>query len=848
MFEIESNPQFAVILPESRATQTRQHKIVQPLLTQTKSRILVLGSMPDENETEPFTGGGCHMMFNALNRRGIAKAGCALAYVSPVFNAETFGKKFNPATSHIIREQLEELKQFVSEFKPDIVLLLGDLALWAAFPSRIIDGAYMKTNSWRGSLMMCDDIASILYGCKVLPTYTPREVCISWDKSPLFFMDLERFAEHSTKPFEPIPYDFELYVSPERAIYLLSEITDSPNKVALDIEGGVYGMSCVSFATSATKAFIVPFAQYSLADKARVLKVLQRFLTSSTPKILQNQLYDNFVLSYTYKSHIRNVVWDTMLSGWEIYPELPKSLAVQTSVWTLQPYYKMDRKSTDTTTLHKYCCLDSCVTWEIAHRHEQFLLSKPRAFTHFKLNMAMLNPLLYMELRGIRYNVEAAATALAETCAELTSIQTLIDNAVTDCWKRYGSRGPAPRSLNVNSPVQVAECLYIRFGYPKQHPKKGREVDTSKVTTDADALLELLQKFNGPNDEIIRLLLKYRSLDKTRVALEIKTDDDGRVRCGYNVVGTETGRLACKGSPTGSGANLTTITKKLRHLYLADEDHWLFQCDLSGADGWTVAAHCSLRGDPTMMDDYMFGLKPAKIIVLMLRLGSARVASMFRDELKKYCKTVDENPAIDPQGWQYFAAKQVQHGTNYKLGVSKMADNILKKGYKEKGQLYIVSPQECQLLQDAYLQRYPGIKFWHAAIQAQIIQHGELDSASGHVRKFFGRRQDHATLREACAHEPQINTTFATNMAMLNLWQDKANRRGNKFIVQPVHHVHDALIGQFHKADTETAVPLIRKWFQNKLVIAHHDIVIPFEGAYGPSWGELGPDYGGGLI
>jgi DNA polymerase I-like protein with 3'-5' exonuclease and polymerase domains len=250
-----------------------------------------------------------------------------------------------------------------------------------------------------------------------------------------------------------------------------------------------------------------------------------------------------------------------------------------------------------------------------------------------------------------------------------------------------------------------------------------------------------------------------------------------------------------------------------------------------------------------MMDDYLYGLKPAKLIVLMLRLGPATVQRMSRDALKVACRSVDEDERIDPNGWQYFAAKQVQHGTNYGLGIPKMADNILKKAYKEKGQMIIVSKQECQRLQDCYLLRYPGIKMWQQWVQNEVDTRRCLDSGSGHVRRFFGRTGDHATYREAYAHEPQINTTFATNKALERLLVDPENRdeRG-LFRIKPVHHVHDALIGQFRKQDTDWAVARIRTYFDNPMQIANQTILIPFEGAFGPSWGQLGEVYGGGRI
>lgn len=845
MSKLGSNNEFSITLPDENTGTSPVYN--RPPIVTSEHRILILGGWPDGNacnEQVPFAGGTGSLIFNSLRRFGINSAQCSLAYVSATpLNGH---KKHWHEPS--VRAGLEALKIFVDAQRPNIILLLGDTALQAAFT----DGS-RKTEQWRGSLMICDDDSSVLFGYKVLSCYDPRDVFISWDKSPLFFFDMERLAKNAHTPHHtPISRQYELHVSPDRAIYLLNSITGIRSAVSLDIEGGTYGVSCVSFATSPQSAFIVPLNTFADYDKSRVLRAMSKFLRSTTPKILQNELYDNLVLSWVYKMPICNVVHDTMLSGWEIYPELSKGLAVQTSVWTDHPYYKMGRKSTGSD-LHHYCCTDSAITYELALKHRNNLQSSPSSYAHFKFNMALLPALLYMQLRGIAYDKTRAASALSETCTHLAECQTDITNTIRECWKRHGSRGPEPSALNVNSPKQVADVLFLRFGYPKQHPKVGREVDKTKVTTNVDALLNLRKTYNGPNDTILSLLLKYRSLDKQRIALEIKTNNDFRVRCSYNIVGTETGRLSCSESNTGSGANLTTITKKLRYLYTADSpDHFLFQCDLSGADGWTVAAQCSLRGDPTMFDDYMFGLKPAKIIVLMLRMGPDNVNRMSREELKRLSKTVDEDTNIDPMGWQYFAAKQVQHGTNYGLGTDKMSDNILKKGYKEKGTMTIVSKGECQLLKDAYLRRYPGVKFWQDAIKQMILETGCMPSASGHTRRFFGRRQDHGTHREAWAHEPQVNTTYATNMALYRLWTDPENRRvvnGKRtFIIEPVHHVHDALIGQFHRNDTDFATSRIKTYFDNPMLIANKTITIPFEGAYGRSWGELGPDYGGGRL
>jgi hypothetical protein len=347
--------------------------------------------------------------------------------------------------------------------------------------------------------------------------------------------------------------------------------------------------------------------------------------------------------------------------------------------------------------------------------------------------------------------------------------------------------------------------------------------------------------------------------------LNMTHDTDGRVRCSYNVVGTDTGRLSCSKSAHGTGTNLTTIPKAFRSLYLADEGHYFFQCDLAGADGWTVAAHSKALGDPTMIDDYNFGLKPAKIIALLYNHGP-EVNKWSRD------KILEESKAIG-DGWLYFSSKQVQHGGNYGLGVRAMSENIMLQSYKRNNEMILVTPSTCQQLKDLYLiHRYPGVIQWQNRIKYQFSNargYPEMSSASGHTRRFLGRKKENSTHQAAYSQEPQINTTYATNLAIVNMWNDPENRikeaeefsHGFKYttldgsihtttknhefksvgglLIEPLHQVHDAACGQFPKDLQVWACKKIRSYFDNELNIAGTKMVIPFDGEYGRSWGEM---------
>ena len=226
-----------------------------------------------------------------------------------------------------------------------------------------------------------------------------------------------------------------------------------------------------------------------------------------------------------------------------------------------------------------------------------------------------------------------------------------------------------------------------------------------------------------------------------------------------------------------------------------------------------------------------------------------KVNRLPREEIKTLSKSIDKD------GWLYFTCKRVQHGSNYGMKARTMTDQILKDSYKLFGEPVIVSESTCELLQLLYFQRYPGIRTWHSRIKSQLKTNGYLISASGHKRIFFGRRDDYDTFKEACAEEPQNNTTYATNLALYKCWTDPENRISQETLenrgeldyiyerrirrVQPLHQVHDAFLFQFRKEDTIWAVTKVREWFNNPIRIAGQVITIPFDGAYGRSWGEL---------
>jgi uracil-DNA glycosylase family 4 len=802
-------------------------------LTTSNRRLAIIGEAPGPHEMaqgRPFCGPSSGILKAALQNAGLNPSECFQGYI---YNEVPPGGDINHINKSDgdFQASLNILKNDLNKFQPNCVLLLGATALWAS-------GVYHGINVYRGTVFKG---FNDWYKC--IATFSPSYVNKVWDESPLFLFDVLRAADQAASAELSLPVrKLEVTLTASEIISRLNAIKPGM-LVSVDIEGGVPnpeadthrnldGVTCIGISTEPTNAWIIPLQDFDDLTKGNVMLAFNKMMSNrDIPKVLQNSMYDYTVLGWLWRINTRNIAHDTMLSGWECYPELSKGLGTQASIWTMEPYYKFERTSgaeldiQDRKKLHyTYCCKDAAVTLEIHQAHMKAMTADQQK--HYDFNMSLIPSLQYMSLRGIKYNKQAASDKLAEIKAKMHELQMA-------CNLHAGTE------ININSPKQMCDLLYKRLGFEPQYAiEAGRK--SSRLTANTDAMLKTIVKQGTAAHPFLKCALGWKKLEGIRKQLEITTDPDSRMRCSYNLVGTETGRLSCSGSVTGSGTNLQTITEQIRYLYEADDNHYFFQCDLSGADGWTVASRAAMLGDPTMLDDYHSGMKPAKILALMymqqqgqLPQLSVNVNDLPRAEIKKLTKTVDIPDSL------YAACKAVQHGSSYNMGPNTMADNVLLQTFKKSSELTVlwVPPADCKKLQAVFFKRYPGVLEWQRWVQQQLHRHKTLSCASGHVRTFFGRPGDNQTFRAAYSHEPQANTTYATNLAMQRLWQDPDNRTSSgNLIIQPLHSVHDALCGQFPIDRAEWAIEKIRSYFNNTLAIGNERIVIPYEGGYGLSW------------
>ena len=205
-----------------------------------------------------------------------------------------------------------------------------------------------------------------------------------------------------------------------------------------------------------------------------------------------------------------------------------------------------DLKLNKEQTLWVYCGLDCNLTTEIWDKLSPQLDNNTKNTYEFERNC--LGPAISMVLRGLRVDERAVTIIRAPLQKKRLKLERMLNLFANAVWDK---------DLNHNSPVQLKAMLYEYLNLPIEIKYvKGKQ----KVSTDREALEHMIDEYPRARP-FCKTIIALRDIDKQLSVLKSKRDSDGRIRCSYNVAGTETGRWSSSESPWGTGTNLQNITK-----------------------------------------------------------------------------------------------------------------------------------------------------------------------------------------------------------------------------------------------------------------------------------------------
>jgi uracil-DNA glycosylase len=357
--------QTALVLGDQR-TVTASLPRCKPVL-QPGSKIFLLGEAPGEQEEllqAPFIGQAGQELSAMLHCAGILRSDCSISNVFDIrpkdndlkhfclgareqvqANKEysddqiwpSAGDKlyFDPA---IYVPQLERIRAEIELAKPNVVVALGNIALWALV-------GVTGIGKLRGTTML----SKLVPGLKIFPTYHPSAVLREWKFRTVVIADLIKAKREAEYPEIRRP-SRTLWLEPTVAdLALFDQYIQQSTRLSIDVETKFGQIYQIGFAPSAELSLCIDLfdpwtfkSYYSAADELAVWLWIKKWCEGPQDKVGQNAIYDiQYLLSAGIR--MRNFRWDTMLASHSIYTELPKDLGFLGSLYSTEPAWKVMR-------------------------------------------------------------------------------------------------------------------------------------------------------------------------------------------------------------------------------------------------------------------------------------------------------------------------------------------------------------------------------------------------------------------------------------------------------------------------------------------------------------------------
>lgn len=410
------------------------------------------------------------------------------------------------------------------------------------------------------------------------------------------------------------------------------------------------------------------------------------------------------------------------------------------------------------------------------------------------LTLSYTTPLIYASLRGVRWDhwgqellKKEYADLIHATYAELTEL--------------------TGGNVNVKSGPQMAAAIK-RMGYSVRKTPKGNP------RLEANDLREIRRKAKPAHAPFFDKAIELRQqLDFYNKYVCMTPDiTDGRMRCSYNVCGTDTFRISSSESIFQCGSNLQNIPNKmdpkgrLRNLFIADEEHIFGEMDLSQAEVWIVAM---LSGDEATLE--------------ILRDPDADIHTYNASLIFKA-------PEPEVTKRQRHLGKLCKHAVNYGMTWKGLIENAMEED------LYISAAEAKELIASTKA-ACPLLEDWQRSIREQLFHDRTLTTPLGKRRVFGGELQGGgapSTFRKAYAFIPQSTVGELTLRAAVRLFN-----AGYDFLLT----VHDSNLVQ---VPVENVGDL---WYAKDLMIEpititdmfgkERELTIPSELEVGFRWGSL---------
>lgn len=393
-----------------------------------------------------------------------------------------------------------------------------------------------------------------------------------------------------------------------------------------------------------------------------------------------------------------------------------------------------------------------------------------------------LAPLLFkMEKRGVKINTSYLADMSHEIGKKYEELQQKIFDI-------------AGYNFNIASPAQLSDMLFIKLQLPTTGIKKGK---TGYSTGQKE-----LNKLRGlhPVIELIEQTRELAKLKNTYVdALPKLVDKNYRLHTTFNQDVVSTGRLSSTHPNLQNIPIRSTLGKKIRNAFIADEDNILVSADYS-----------------------QFELRLAAIMA-----GDEYLINDFNNDIDIHTKTASDVykiPMDQVTSNQRRNAKVINFGVLYGMSPHGLS--------AATGMSFIEAKK---FIDDYFNLRRPIREFIEETL--------EKAKNEGYVTTYFGRRRPTPDVKSSNFMVREAAKRAAANMPIQGTEADLMKRAmlrteeklGN--LGEQILQIHDSILVECPKKNADKVVEILR--FEMESVAPELDIKLKVDIKTGEHWGEL---------
>jgi len=456
--------------------------------------------------------------------------------------------------------------------------------------------------------------------------------------------------------------------------------------------------------------------------------------------------------------------------------------------------------------LAPYACKDADATFQLYNKFKP-LVDRSKEFTQLYTNILKpaTDALMTLERNGGPISMEKLLSLdeeyqidIEECMAEIT-----LHPDVQRFERVFG------KTFNPNSTVQLRELFQTVCGI-----KLTKKTATGAASVDK----EVLQEINHPLARAILDLREKSKMSGTYLSNIVKgVDKDGRLRSGFNIHGTTSGRLSSSGNLNYQ--NIPRDNKDIKKIFAARPGYKIVQCDLGTAEVYYAAI---LSGDSFLQ----------KAFIEKLDFHSYVAKQMFKLDCE-----VKEVKSQYPAQRQY--AKAITFGIMYQAGPAKIAETVNKDA---KAGEEISVPQAKQFI-SKYFGEARSLKKYIDASNRQIESHAYIYSFFGRKRRLpESKSQNPGTAKHAIRSGVNfLVQSVASDINILGLidlisW---INEKGYEKDILPFTVVHDSIVSEVREDLLDEYITNAKRCIQTDrgLTIPNCPIKVDFE--VGTTWGEL---------